>query len=181
MKKLLTTTAVLMSLSGMAFAASHKAEETEEMNASDSATMSESTTEMSEDTTMAKDTEMSNMSGFGNVMASKEDFFASDLIGMRIYNVEADMDTTVTVADNAEQEWDDIGEINDLIVSSDGQVTAVILGVGGFLGLGERDVSVSMDAITVVMEEGDSDDRFLVVKTSKEELEAAPEFEREDD
>ena len=65
-------------------------------------------------------------------------------------------------------------------MTGEGKVSAVILGVGGFLGIGERDVSVSMDAITVLNEEGDSDDRFLVVKTSKEELENAPVFERDE-
>ena len=141
MKRFLSTTAILVAMSGAAFADAH-------------------------------------MSGFGSVKAEQGDFFASDLIGMRIYNSEIDFDADSRVADGAETEWDDIGEINDLIVNQNGDVTAVILGVGGFLGLGERDVSVSMDAIKVVREEGDSNDRFLVVKTSKEALEAAPEFDR---
>ncbi|TMM51597.1 PRC-barrel domain-containing protein [Sulfitobacter sabulilitoris] len=107
------------------------------------------------------------------------DFFASDLIGMRIYNSEVELDAMAPVADGAELEWDDIGEINDLIVSPEGEVKAVILGVGGFLGLGERDVAISMDSIKIMTEEGDAGDRFLVVTTSKEMLEAAPAFERD--
>ena len=116
--------------------------------------------------------------GFGYVMVQDGNFLASDLIGMRICNSETEMHTNAMVADGAEAEWDDIGEINDVIISQDGNVTAVILGVGGFLGMGERDVSASMDAIKVVKEEGDSGDRFLVVTTSKEILEQAPEFDR---
>lgn len=119
-------------------------------------------------------------SAFGTVEFEQSDFFASDLIGMRIYNSENEVGAGETVADGAETEWDDIGEINDIIVSKDGEIRAVILGVGGFLGMGERDVSVSMDAIKVVQEEGDAGDRFLVVTTSKEMLEKAPAFERED-
>jgi ribosomal 30S subunit maturation factor RimM len=142
MKRFLSTTAILFTLSGGAYADGHA-------------------------------------TGFGNVMVQEGDFFASDLIGMRIYNSEAELDAGAMVVDGAEKEWDDIGEINDVIISQDGKVTAVILGVGGFLGLGERDVSVSMDAIKVVKEEGDSDDRFLVVTTSKEMLEVAPEFDRD--
>ncbi|PVA11329.1 photosystem reaction center subunit H [Pelagivirga sediminicola] len=122
----------------------------------------------------------SDTGSFGQVTYQEGDFYASDLIGMRIYNSETQMDADATIADGGEQEWDDIGEINDIIVTKDGQVSAVILGVGGFLGMGERDVSVSMDDITVVREEGDSDDRFLVVSTSKEALEAAPAYERAD-
>lgn len=142
MKRFLSTTAVLLAMSGAAYA------------------QSESQT-------------------FGDVQFEQGDFFASDLIGMRIYNSETDMQNGDQVAADAEQEWDDIGEINDIIVSENGEVRGVILGVGGFLGMGEKDVSVSMDTIRVVREEGDADDRFLVVKTSKEALENAPAFERD--
>lgn len=107
------------------------------------------------------------------------DFYASDLIGMRIYNSEAEVENEAEVADGAEKEWDDIGEVNDVILSADGEVKGVILGVGGFLGVGERDVVISMDDIKILNEEGESDDRFLVVNTSKEALEQQPEYERE--
>ncbi|MBR0555469.1 PRC-barrel domain-containing protein [Ciceribacter sp. L1K23] len=40
-----------------------------------------------------------------------------------------------------------IGEINDVLVSQDGSVNAVIIGVGGFLGIGEKDVAVNMAAL----------------------------------
>jgi PRC-barrel domain len=43
-----------------------------------------------------------------------------------------------------------IGTISDLIVDSSGKVQAVVIGVGGFLGLGERDVAVPMDQLQVV-------------------------------
>ncbi|OAN97422.1 PRC-barrel domain-containing protein [Sulfitobacter geojensis] len=120
-------------------------------------------------------------SNFGTVQFEQGDFFASDLIGMRIYNSESQIEDGYTINDGGETEWDDIGEINDIIVSKDGEIRAVVLGVGGFLGLGERDVTVSMDAIKVVQEKDDADDRFLVVTTSKEILENAPVFEADMD
>ena len=147
MKRFLSTTAIMLTLSGAAFADAHANK---------------------------------NM-GVGTETYQQGDFYASDLIGMRIYNVETEMDTDARVADGAETEWDDIGEINDIIVTQDGDVRAVILGVGGFLGMGEKDISVSMDSIKVVQEEGDAGDRFLVVTTSKEMLENAPAFDREAD
>lgn len=118
---------------------------------------------------------------FGTVQFEQGDFFASDLIGMRIYNSETQIEDGFMINDGGETEWDDIGEINDIIVSKDGEIRAVVLGVGGFLGLGERDVTVSMDAIKVVQEKDDADDRFLVVTTSKEVLENAPVFEADMD
>jgi len=144
MKRFLSTTAVILALTGGAYAQS-----TAEVN--------------------------TNM---GAVEFEQGDFYASNLIGMRIYNAEQGVNADQPVAAGAEAEWDDIGEINDIIVAQDGSVRAVILGVGGFLGLGERDVAVSMDDITVVRQDGDMNDRFLVVSTSKEALEALPEFDR---
>ncbi|MFD2740359.1 PRC-barrel domain-containing protein [Sulfitobacter aestuarii] len=141
MKRFLSTTAVLLTMTGAAYAETHT-------------------------------------EGFGSVQVQQDDFFASDLIGMRIYNSEAEVDAEARIADGAEQEWDDIGEINDIIITPEGDVSAVILGIGGFLGMGERDVSISMDKIKILREEGDSNERFLVVNTSKEMLEQSPEFER---
>ena len=115
---------------------------------------------------------------FEPVTFEQGDFYASNLIGMRIYNSETEFQNGDQFAADAEQEWDDIGEINDIIVSADGEVRAVILGVGGFLGIGEKDVSVSMDDIRIVSEENNPDERFLVVNTSKEVLENAPAYER---
>lgn len=113
------------------------------------------------------------------VQMQQGDFYASDLIGMRIYNSETPVQADAKIAAGADADWDDIGEINDIIVTKDGKVSAVILGVGGFLGVGERDVAVPMSAITVLHEEG-NDDPFLVVSTSKEALEATPEYKRMD-
>jgi hypothetical protein len=121
------------------------------------------------------------MGQFGTVNLEQSDFLASDLIGMRIYNSEAEMEEGMTIEAGAEQEWDDLGEINDIIVSQDGSVTAVVLGIGGFLGIGERDVTVPMSAIRIVSEADDPEDRFLVVNQSREMLEQAPEFERMND
>jgi sporulation protein YlmC with PRC-barrel domain len=43
-----------------------------------------------------------------------------------------------------------IGTISDLIVDSSGKVQAVVIGVGGFLGIGQRDIAVPMDQIQFV-------------------------------
>ncbi|GEO17676.1 PRC-barrel domain-containing protein [Microvirga aerophila] len=43
-----------------------------------------------------------------------------------------------------------IGTISDLLVDGSGKVQAVVIGVGGFLGLGQRDLAVPMDQLQVV-------------------------------
>ena len=102
---------------------------------------------------------------------------ASEFIGMRVYVTEADTSTMTSVVANGEQEWDDIGEINEVVLTRDGSVLAVIVGVGGFLGIGERDVALDMSQIRFVSEEGDSDDFFLVVNAAAADVEAAPVYE----
>jgi sporulation protein YlmC with PRC-barrel domain len=47
---------------------------------------------------------------------------------------------------------DKIGEISDLIFDGSGKVQAVVIGVGGYLGIGERDVAVPFDQIRFVNE-----------------------------
>jgi sporulation protein YlmC with PRC-barrel domain len=85
---------------------------------------------------------------------------ASDFIGKRVYT----------------KSGEDIGEVNDLIVTDNGAVQAVILGVGGFLGLGEKDVAVTMQSIEM---QTDGSSSKLVVDASKEQLTNAPGYDRE--
>jgi sporulation protein YlmC with PRC-barrel domain len=47
---------------------------------------------------------------------------------------------------------DKIGDISDLIFNDSGKVQAVVIGVGGYLGIGERDVAVPFDQIRFVNE-----------------------------
>lgn len=67
-----------------------------------------------------------------------------------------------------------IGDINDLLISGDGKISAVVVGVGGFLGLGEKNVALPFDQL-VLAKDADGD---LSVSTSmtKESLQSAPEY-----
>ena len=69
-----------------------------------------------------------------------------------------------------------IGDINDVVIGQDGKVAAVIVGVGGVLGMGEQDVALPYDQLTFSKDGNDN----LIVGTSatKESLEAAPEYSR---
>jgi sporulation protein YlmC with PRC-barrel domain len=72
------------------------------------------------------------------------------------------------VYDNQENQ---IGDVNDILLDTEGRVSAVIVGVGGFLGLGEKDVAVPFNALKVAEKNGD---RYLVMNTTKEALQNAP-------
>ena len=64
-----------------------------------------------------------------------------------------------------------IGEIMDVLLSSDGKVNALIVGVGGFLGMGEKDVAVPFSAIKHTTRDGKV---YLTLDTTKDALKAAP-------
>ena len=108
--------------------------------------------------------------------AGPNDVLASSLIGMRVYAVDTDIDASQAYPADARKEWDDVGEVNDVVLDWDGSVKAVVLGVGGFLGMGEKDVAIEMASLRKVRESNDATDWFLVVNTSKELLTNAPAY-----
>ncbi|MEI2804571.1 PRC-barrel domain-containing protein [Albidovulum sp.] len=98
---------------------------------------------------------------------------ASDLIGARIYASEAALDGDSFTG--VQEGWDDIGEVNDVILGRDGTVDAVLVDIGGFLGIGERQVAVDMAALRFVQDSStDADDWFLVMQADRGVLDAAP-------
>lgn len=124
------------------------------------------------------DTPAATMSTDGQFYTETEatNLQASEIIGSRIYSVKADIDAN-TALPKAGADWDDLGEVNNILIGKDGQVKAVILGVGGFLGIGEKDVAVKMSELRFVKKQGDdADDYFIVVKSSKDALQKAPTY-----
>src|SRR5919109_564674 len=67
-----------------------------------------------------------------------------------------------------------VGEIEDILLKSDGKIEGLVVSVGGFLGLGEKNVALRMDRFKV-KPEADGRARITVFAT-KEELRKAPEF-----
>lgn len=104
---------------------------------------------------------------------SEGDHYASNLLGSRLYTTESELGEQVEYSTVSES-WNDVGEINDFVVSEDGSVRAVIVGVGGFLGIGEKDVAISWDDVSATYDDNGS--RFLVVPMTQEALETAPAF-----
>ena len=67
-----------------------------------------------------------------------------------------------------------VGEISDVLLDKDGRVTAVIVSVGGFLGLGAKYVSVPFNALRMTEKDGK---RYLVMDTTKDALMSAPGYQ----
>ncbi|WP_292897850.1 MULTISPECIES: PRC-barrel domain-containing protein [unclassified Nitratireductor] len=87
---------------------------------------------------------------------------ATDLIGKTVYN-------------GTGEEAENIGEVNDLVLDEEGEVSAIVVGVGGFLGIGQKEVALEYDLVEWAEQDGE---RWLVVETTAEALEAQEEFDR---
>jgi len=87
------------------------------------------------------------------------DMRASKLIGTDVYNLNNE----------------NIGEVADLVIDNGSNIKAVVLSVGGFLGIGERNVAVQPGSV-VLTEQTDGSAR-IVVNTTKDDLKNAPAFE----
>jgi sporulation protein YlmC with PRC-barrel domain len=88
----------------------------------------------------------------------KEEMFSSKLKGLNVYN----------------QKDENVGEITDVAIKNN-QVDALILSVGGFLGIGERYVAVSPSSVSI-RHDTKNDKWVASMNTTKEALKAAPEF-----
>ena len=75
-----------------------------------------------------------------------------------------------TVYDTKENK---IGEVDDVLLDSSGKVSGLVLGVGGFLGAGEKDVIVPFTALKKVSKDSKT---WLSIDESKDSLKAAPGF-----
>src|SRR5690606_13493605 len=79
-----------------------------------------------------------------------------------------------TVYNSAANDGENIGSVTDLVISEDGDVEAVVVGVGGFLGIGQKNVALEFDTVEWVERDGS---QWLVIPTNREALEALPEFD----
>jgi sporulation protein YlmC with PRC-barrel domain len=86
------------------------------------------------------------------------DLRASELIGSTVYDVQNQ----------------DIGSVKDVIVNPDGRVTAVVVDVGAFLGMGGKNVAVALNDLK-------TDNNRLTLNRSKSQLEAAQSYQLTND
>lgn len=89
---------------------------------------------------------------------SASEWRSSKVVGMAVYN----------------RANERIGDINDLILGPDGKVMSAVIGVGGFLGIGEKLVAIDFSELQL---NRDADGTMrATVNSTKESLESAPEF-----
>ena len=89
------------------------------------------------------------------------DVLVSNILGASVYSSTA-------------AEAEHFGEITDLILDANGDVQAVVIGVGGFLGLGKK--SVAIDYLQLKASKGADGQNRYVLGATKDALAAAPDF-----
>ena len=87
------------------------------------------------------------------------DYLASNLIGQSVYNAQDEV----------------IGDINDLVSDESGKFAAVLIGAGGFLGMGEKDVALRFEDLKIARDENNN--IKLIANLSKDVLASAPDYE----
>jgi len=91
------------------------------------------------------------------------DFLASNLIGQPVVNVKNEA----------------IGDINDLVTDDNGKVVAVLVGAGGFLGLGEKDLAVPFEDLKIARDA--NNDLTIILSVDQETIASAPDYQRLDE
>lgn len=72
------------------------------------------------------------------------------------------------------EDWQDIAKVQDVVLDDDGQVVGYLADIGGFLGIGAKQVLLGTDALVLTNIE---EDWFFLTSFTKEELQALPDFE----
>ncbi|MCR8547353.1 PRC-barrel domain-containing protein [Salipiger sp. P9] len=95
-----------------------------------------------------------------------------DITGGVVYAIDADGETTnwdeMASYDSIGENWDNVGEIEDIVLASDGSFEGIVAEVGGFLDLGDKHVHLSMQDVKLVPVD---EDRYAVVTNfTKQEL-----------
>ena len=93
---------------------------------------------------------------------STDGHLATQIIGESVYN-------------GTGEDAQNVGDVNDIVIGADGNIEAVVVGVGGFLGIGEKDVAVDFAQLEWAERDGD---RWLVAPMTKEQLETQAAFDR---
>ncbi len=158
MKRTLTAAALTVVLAAPAFAQTAKPDT---MAKPDTATQSQ----MKPDTMAKPGMAATTVAGTTDQVAFIQNQDSSAWRGSKLIGA------TVYGPDNAS-----IGDINDVLIANDGKINAVVIGVGGFLGVGEKDVAVPFEKLSVTRKSDSSSIDKVTVSYSKDELKNAPKF-----
>lgn len=109
---------------------------------------------------MSSDTAKPDMAQSDTGVTLAEETLASNLIGLTVKNAEGES----------------VGEINDIVLSQDGNAKAALVGVGGFLGLGAKNVAIEFSELDLTRDENNN--MVATIAMSAESLQAMPAYKQ---
>ncbi|WP_019953355.1 PRC-barrel domain-containing protein [Yoonia vestfoldensis] len=152
------------------------------------------TTTTTGDTTMSQADPMGGMFDMNGLQISADEMIGRTIYGSSVAGAgtgDAVITGDGTAADGTMTEsgvagmdapaddWENLGSVNDVIFSADGGIDAVVLDIGGFLGIGAREISLTMDELTLINDTSSDEDFFVVYNGNPAELEQRPEMDRD--
>lgn len=90
--------------------------------------------------------------------SERGDWRASNLMGLKVTNAANET----------------IGDINEILFDANGKISAVVIGVGGFLGMGERHAAVEFGSVQLSRDKSNAP--LARVNVTKDQLKLAPEW-----
>ncbi|WP_349358485.1 PRC-barrel domain-containing protein [Stappia sp.] len=103
------------------------------------------------------------------------------LMGKALFTPEGAFDESMldTPYTDAPDTWENIADIEDVLITADGEITAVVVDAGGFLGVGETRKRLSMDNIRIVPDEDDEGEYFALFTGDRSLIEDSEDYSAE--
>lgn len=96
-----------------------------------------------------------------------------------VYRMDVEAGDTVwaggTAYSTIDTSWTEVGEIDDILLDRNGKMVGILIEVGGFLGINDRDVVIPLENVRFATGEGDT--YSYVTNLTEEEIKALPEID----
>ncbi|WP_298860392.1 PRC-barrel domain-containing protein [uncultured Sulfitobacter sp.] len=114
----------------------------------------------------------------GIVKMSESSLLVRDMIGEPVYNFRGRPNTEDRMPLSGLERFERVASIKDVMINTDGTVEALVLSVGGFWGLADREVTAAIDGVSVVTDV--RGDKYFVIYAYEETLDNARRFNKFD-
>lgn len=114
----------------------------------------------------------------GVVKMSEASLLVREMLGEPVYNFRGRPNTDDLMPLSGLERFEKVARIKDVMINADGTVEALVLSVGGFWGLADREVSAAMDGVSVVTDV--RGDKYFVIYAYEETLDDARRFNKSD-
>lgn len=98
-----------------------------------------------------------------------------DITGGEVYSIAEGESWDAINFDAVGDNWNDIGEIEDIVLSRDGQLKGIVAEVGGFLDIADKHVMLEVKDMKLVPV--DDEEYAVVTRMTEEQLEQLPEVD----